>query len=72
MTMHVKFLGKGSDNNKGQICLHSPIYDSTLCGYTMDGDDQTAGEYVMTDEKINCQQCIQIVKYCKTVKNARL
>ncbi len=67
---HIKFMGAGEDDNAGLICAEGPINDLTVCGYTLDGDDKTAGGYIVTSEKINCPQCIQIINYCKSIKKS--
>lgn len=66
---HIKFLGTGGgDIDNG---VHFPSTnggDYTLCGLTLDGDPCTAGDYVETDERVDCDQCIAIVNFCKAIK----
>lgn len=56
----------------GDVYKHitHPWMDYTLCGITMDGDEKTAGSYVVKRGRINCPRCIEIIKYCKKF-NAR-
>jgi len=69
MALKVKFTGVGVDDQfKGRVCLTGCIHDYTLCGITLDGDTATAGDYEATNEKVNCSDCIAIVKYSKTIK----
>lgn len=65
----VKFTGEGVDKEfKGRVCFAGCIHDYTLCGITLDGDSETAGDYNTTDEKVNCRDCISIIQYCKSLK----
>ena len=65
----VKFTGEGTISDfKGRVCFTGCIHDYTLCGITLDGDNFTAGDYNATTDKVNCSDCIAIVKYCKTLK----
>ena len=65
----IKFNGDGEEDfgMKGRICFDGVHTDLTLCGITLDGDSYTAGSFAITKEKVNCSQCIQIVKYCKSI-----
>lgn len=45
--------------------------DRSLCGHDLAGDDcygYTYEEACETKEKVNCKDCIDIVKYCKRIK----
>ena len=66
--MKIKFTGTGNDENKGEVHLCGPITDYTICGYTLDGDTGTAGDYEPTKDKINCVQCLEIIKLCKKIR----
>lgn len=70
--MAIKFIGNGKENVlKGTIHFENPTgsqQDYTLCGITLDGDTETAGGYVNTNQKVNCEHCIRIVEYCKKIK----
>lgn len=69
MSNKVKFTGVEVDEQfKNRICFVGCIHDYTLCGITLDGDTGTAGDYVSTNQKVNCTDCIAIVKYCKKIK----
>lgn len=64
----VKFTGENVDEQfKGRVCFTGCIHDYTLCGITLDGDSGTAGDYNTTKDRVNCCDCIAIVKYCKTL-----
>lgn len=60
----------------GQTAVHiiSPFqYDVSLCGHDLSGDSgiaATGGGYeeaTLTDEKCDCPDCFNIVKYCKSL-----
>jgi ribosomal protein L33 len=63
----IKFVG--TEHNLPLVHFKGVISDYTLCGITMDCDPKTGGDYFSTKEKVNCVQCINIVKFCKTIKN---
>ena len=42
--------------------------DYTLCGLSMDNDSETTGEYDYVNEKITCEQCLEIIRYCRKLK----
>ena len=44
------------------------VSDYTLCGLSMDGDTETTGEYDNVSEKITCEQCLEIIRYCRKIK----
>ena len=45
----------------------------TLCGIETDGDETIGiAKGVVTNEKINCPDCIEIITYCKSIKNSAL
>jgi hypothetical protein len=47
--------------------------DTTLCGDDIVGDsiDERGSYYcVSTKEKINCERCIEIIKFCKSIKRS--
>jgi hypothetical protein len=69
MANKIKFNGTGDGVNDSEIHFTDPITDYTLCGLTLDGDPQTAGGFDITKEKVNCEHCIRMVKYCKTIKS---
>lgn len=69
MSNKIKFTGKDVDSQfKDRVCFVGCINDYTLCGITLDGDTATAGDYTPTNEKVNCRDCISIVKYCQKLK----
>ena len=69
---HIKFIGNGDgviDNG-----VHFPAAngdDYTLCGITLDHDPFTAGDYVSTSKKVDCEQCIGIVEFGKKIKKSQ-
>lgn len=70
MAEKIKFIGNGRDENKGEIHFSESLSDFTLRGVTLDHDENTAGDYIGTSEKVNCPHCIAIVEFCKTVKKS--
>lgn len=61
----------------GDVVIHfrSPIQsDYALCGQDLAGDSiDDRGNYensIQTKEKITCRHCIEIVEYCKAVKQS--
>ena len=68
---YVKFIGNGDGVVSDPSVLHlagtGPDY--TLCGLTMDGDQETAGEFEMLSRgPVTCSHCISIIKQCRGVK----
>jgi len=51
-----------------KVCLAGTINDSSLCGLN-EGVCEVSGilDCETTVDKIDCEQCIQIIKYCKRV-----
>lgn len=68
MAEKIKFNGTGDGISDHGIHFVGSIIDFTLCGLTLDGDPKTCGNYDHTNEKVNCQNCIEIVKDCKKIK----
>ena len=73
MTTCIEFLGTGSDEEAYQPGTYHAVgsacqSDYTLCGITLDGDDQTAGDYVLVQKRINCENCVEIIQYCKRLR----
>lgn len=54
-------------NTYNEVHFVGCISDYTLCGLTLDGDENVAGEYMPTSKKVNCDQCIRIVRYCQNI-----
>lgn len=54
--------------SKGEVHYVGVINDYTLCGATMDMDSSTMGDFKGTTKKVNCENCIRIVKFCKSLK----
>lgn len=49
--------------------------DIALCGHDLDGDDHFGTQYErakITKDKVDCQHCISIVKYCKSISNKEI
>lgn len=70
---HIKFIGNGDgvvDNGVHFPAAHGDDY--TLCGLTMDGDPDTAGDYIETKEKVDCDMCIAIIHFAKKVKKSQM
>lgn len=63
--MKVKFDGTGDGETDKGIHFVDPVNDYTLCGLTLDCDTKTLGGFENTKEKVDCEQCIQIVKFVK-------
>lgn len=45
--------------------------DYFLCGAAMDGEDGN-GTAKETPRRVNCPECIRIIKFCKTVRAREL
>lgn len=57
-------------NGKKEIHYNSPIQSGeySLCGHDLCGDDFGGWkEGELTDKKVNCEDCLAIVQYCKTI-----
>lgn len=73
MARKVKFTGVDVDDQfKDRVCFTGSIHDYTLCGLTLDGDSSTAGDYNSTKDKVNCSDCISIVRHCRGIKNSEM
>ena len=75
----IEFLGTGRDTTPG--CQPGIFHadagwggdDFTLCGITLDGDEETAGDFRgVGGEKINCPVCLDIIQFCKKIPNQSL
>lgn len=45
----------------------------TLCGLETDGDSVLGlGLCIETKQKVNCDKCLEIVEYCRTIKNEEM
>jgi len=66
MSNRIKFLR--TEHGEPAVHFTCPINDYTLCGLTLDGDDKTLGDYEPTNDKVDCEHCITIVKLCKSIK----
>lgn len=43
--------------------------DYTLCGLTLDGDDETAGAFEhVSAPAVTCPECAAIIKHCRGVR----
>lgn len=48
---------------------HGQSSDYTLCGDTLDGDDNTLGAFRNVEVKyVTCPTCVRIIRYCQTLK----
>ena len=61
-------------NGTKVVHLDSPINgggDTALCGHDLIGDGDLGWETLdKTSQKVNCQNCIKIVRFCKLVQNS--
>lgn len=49
------------------------ITDHTLCGLTLGGDSfLKIGVEIQTNNRINCTDCLKIIRYCKSIKHTEL
>lgn len=46
--------------------------DYTLCGFTLDGDPECVESTQEIEGSITCEQCWQIIEFCRTVKQRKL
>lgn len=65
----IKFDGTGDGVNDSGVHFVHWNMDYTLCGVTLDGDPLTAGEFSYTNKKVNCKNCIQLIRICKSIKS---
>lgn len=73
MATKVKFTGENVIAEfKDRVCFQGSIQDYTLCGITLDGDTGTAGDFNITNDRVNCLDCLSIVRLCKTIKRSEL
>ena len=72
MAIKIKFNGTGDGIVDTETHFAGIISDFTLCGLSLDGDPQTTGEFNLTKEKVNCEQCIGIVLYAKKISKSEL
>ena len=65
MAQHLKI--KTEDDNY----VHVGYVDSyTLCGLTTIADRQMSiGDSIITSKNVNCPDCIDIIVFCKAIKN---
>jgi hypothetical protein len=66
----IKFDGDGDGYMDNGVHFVGTYNDYTLCGITMDGDNNTAGSFSSTEEKVDCRDCIAIVEFSKKVKRS--
>lgn len=67
MATHLKI--KTTDDNLVHFDQQHNEY--TLCGLDIMGDSHLGIEpAVITTEKVNCKQCIDIVEFCKSIKSS--
>jgi hypothetical protein len=66
----IQFIGLGDGENDSGTHFVGPISDYTLCGLTLDGDELTAGDFKETNNKVDCKQCVDIVKFCQMIKKS--
>lgn len=65
-----------SDNKRkyeydGRVHYDNPIYDSTLCGCgtdEMEPDINGLSVATLSAKKVNCLDCLAIIKFCKECK----
>lgn len=65
----IEFNRTGDGENDFGVHFTHPLQDYTLCGLTLDGDTVTAGGFEMSNKRVNCKDCIRLVKYCKAIKS---
>jgi hypothetical protein len=69
----IKFIENGDGVVDSDIHFASPLVnDFTLCGLSMDGDRSTTGDFVETNERVDCSDCSTIVSFGKKVKKNEL
>lgn len=67
MEIKIEFDGTGDGITDNGVHFVGCISDYTLCGITMDLDTDTAGGFNDTTKKVDCEQCIRIINYCKSI-----
>lgn len=73
MAERIEFIGNGDgvvDNGVHFVSQNYPAHDYTLCGLSLDGDENTTGEFNFTKKKVDCKYCIGIIKYTKKIRNS--
>jgi hypothetical protein len=70
----IRFIGTGDPEvSTTDLHLEGPLGDYTLCGDTLDGDDQTSGDFEEIESPyVTCPRCIEIINICKGVKTKNL
>jgi hypothetical protein len=70
----IRFIGGGDGVTDDPSVLHLDAADGTdytLCGITLDGDDETAGEFeFVIAPAVTCSCCVAIIKHCRGVRIA--
>jgi len=68
MASKIKFIGTGDGSHDCGVHFVGLENDYTLCGCSLDDDPLTFGKSISTKEKVNCQECINIIVFSKSVK----
>lgn len=66
----IKFLGDGDGGvNTKTFCIEGPDGSGyTLCGLSLDNDEETTGTHkVVESKKITCPDCKKIIKFCRDI-----
>lgn len=69
MAIHVKWLKPKIEND---YKVHAQRYDGlTLCGLAHEGGgERNEQDFVVTTKKITCWQCLEIIAFCKAIKDS--
>jgi len=62
-------------NDEAPVRTHAQSFggnDCTLCGFTLDGDRDCVEWEQNTSDPITCEQCWQIIEFCRTIKQRKL
>ena len=68
----IRFIGDGDGSfDTAELHMLGVGPDYTLCGVTLDGDDQTAGSYEMVSAPaVTCPACAAVIRHCRGVRIA--
>ena len=69
MAEKIEFDGTGDGTNDNGVHFADIINDYTLCGLTLDGDSLTSGGFDPTNKKVDCEDCIKLVRHFKKIKS---
>lgn len=65
----IKFANNGLHKTDNKINhIGGTFSDYTLCGISLDENEEDFGNWYLGEGKITCKECLAIIKYCKKIK----